>query len=262
MYRDGSNTTCYFYVIEFLVRLYFTVVACLKKNRASGKTSGNEAGLLTPALVHAPGLRPDLEGVRFLLERPIGCRGVKGGQDGQRLGGRRRHRRRAPQGVRGHDGHRAAGASWCVCCGDCIYCAESCPDCPSFPTAERHRDIQVKAIHTLKNKHDLMLCQSRLHAASETFIRHKKIQIKIDFLRFSHLWQAFWEVFWQFRATGYKRMPKSRMAFVKLIHFVSQHKALYVDPCTLSSQKLVVFFLISCSSIISKASNWANNILK
>ncbi len=34
------------------------------------------------------------------------------------------------------------------------------------------------------------------------------------------------------------------------------------DPCTLSSQELVVFFLICGSSIASKASNWATNILK
>lgn len=82
--------------------------------------SVNEAGLLTPALVHAPGLRPDLEGVWFLLERPIGCRGVKGGQDGQRLGGRRRHGWRAPQGVSGHDGLRAAGRV-CVCAAVTAY---------------------------------------------------------------------------------------------------------------------------------------------
>ncbi len=110
--REKSTLTC-----------YFTVVSCLNKNRASGKTSVNEAGLLTPALVHAPGLRPDLEGVRFPLERPIGCRGVKGGQggqDGQWLGGRRRHRWRAPQGVRGHDGLRAAGRV-CVCAAVTAY---------------------------------------------------------------------------------------------------------------------------------------------
>ncbi len=58
----------------------------------------------------------------------------------------------------------------------------------------------------------------------------------------------------------YKRTPKSRMA--KFIHFVSQHKALYIDPCTLSSQKLVVVFLICGSSIASKASNLATDILK
>ncbi len=29
-----------------------------------------------------------------------------------------------------------------------------------------------------------MLCQSRLHTASETFVRHKEIRIRFDFLRF------------------------------------------------------------------------------
>ncbi len=56
----------------------------------------------------------------------------------------------------------------------------------------------------------------------------------------------------------YKRTPKSRMAIVKFIYFISQHE----DPCTLISQKLVVFFLICGSSIASKASNWATDILK
>ncbi len=54
---------------------------------------------------------------------------------------------------------------------------------------------------TLKNKYDLTLCQSHLHTASEIFVRHKKIRIGFDFLPFSPPWQAFWEVFWQFRAT-------------------------------------------------------------
>ncbi len=33
----------------------------------------------------------------------------------------------------------------------------------------------VQNFCTLKNKYDLTLCQSRLHTASETFVRHKKI---------------------------------------------------------------------------------------
>ncbi len=59
----------------------------------------------------------------------------------------------------------------------------------------------VRNFRTLKNKYDLTLCQSRLHTASEIFVRHKKNCIGFDFLRFSHPWQAFWEVFWQFRVT-------------------------------------------------------------
>ncbi len=65
--------------------------------------------------------------------------------------------------------------------------------------------------------------------------------------------QSFWDVFWQFRSTV-KRTPKSRMAIVKFIHFISQLKALYKDPCTLSSQKLVVFLLI-CGSSIARIKN-------
>ncbi len=34
-------------------------------------------------------------------------------------------------------------------------------------------------------KYDLSLCQTRLHTASETFVCHKKMQVKFDFLRFS-----------------------------------------------------------------------------
>ncbi len=36
----------------------------------------------------------------------------------------------------------------------------------------------------LKNKYDLMLCQSRLDTGSETFVRQKKIWIRFDFLGF------------------------------------------------------------------------------
>ncbi len=37
---------------------------------------------------------------------------------------------------------------------------------------------------TLKIKYNLMLCQSRLHTASETFFRSKKIGTRFDFLCF------------------------------------------------------------------------------
>ncbi len=39
----------------------------------------------------------------------------------------------------------------------------------------RVKDIAVRNFRTLKNKYDLTLCQSRLHTAAETFVRHKKI---------------------------------------------------------------------------------------
>ncbi len=46
------------------------------------------------------------------------------------------------------------------------------------------------------------------------------------------------------------------MVIVKFFHFISQHEA-HIDPCTLSSQKLVVFLLICGSSIASiKLSHW------
>ncbi len=61
----------------------------------------------------------------------------------------------------------------------------------------------VRNVCTLKDKYDLTLCQSRLHTASKMFIRHKKFGSGsfFFFLHCSHPWQAFWEVFWQFRAT-------------------------------------------------------------
>ncbi len=42
----------------------------------------------------------------------------------------------------------------------------------------------VRNFRTLKNKYDLMLCQSRLHTASEIFVRHKKFGSGSIFLRF------------------------------------------------------------------------------
>ncbi len=47
-------------------------------------------------------------------------------------------------------------------------------------------DIFVRNVRTLKNKYDLTLCQSRLHTASEIFVRHKKIQIGLNLLQFLH----------------------------------------------------------------------------
>ncbi len=43
-------------------------------------------------------------------------------------------------------------------------------------TAMRDKVIahRVWNFHTLKNNYNLTLCQSRLHTASETFVRHKK----------------------------------------------------------------------------------------
>ncbi len=43
----------------------------------------------------------------------------------------------------------------------------------------------VRNFHTLKNKYDLKLCQSRLHTASETFIRQNNSD-QVRFSAFSH----------------------------------------------------------------------------
>ncbi len=45
----------------------------------------------------------------------------------------------------------------------------------------------VRNCISLKNECELTLCQSRLHTASETFVRHKKNNIEFDFLCFTHL---------------------------------------------------------------------------
>ncbi len=116
----------------------------------------------------------------------------------------------------------------------------------------------VRNFHTLKNKYDLTLCQSRLHTASEIFIRHKKNSDRVRFFCIFRIRGKHFERCFDSLEPPYKRTPKSRMAIIKFIHF-SQHKALYIDPCTLSSQKLGVFFLICGSSIASKASNWATS---
>lgn len=109
---------------------------------------------------------------------------------------------------------------------------------------------------TLKNKYDLTLCQSHLHTASKIFVCHKK-KFRYIFSIF-HIRSKHFERCFDSSEPPYKRTPKSRMAIVKFT-LVSQHKALYIDPCTLSSQKLVVVFMICGSSIASKSiklSHW------
>ncbi len=81
----------------------------------------------------------------------------------------------------------------------------------------------LRPLHTeseifLKYKYDLTLCQSRLHTASDTFVRHQKIRIRIFRICSKHFERCF-----DNSEPPYKRTPKSRM--VKFIHFVSQHKA-------------------------------------
>ncbi len=60
----------------------------------------------------------------------------------------------------------------------------------------------VRNFRTLKNKYDLTLCQSRLHTASETFVRQKKIRITFDFLRFRIRCMHFDRKEWGIRKNG------------------------------------------------------------
>ncbi len=46
-------------------------------------------------------------------------------------------------------------------------------------------EIFVPNFRTLKNKKDLMLYQSRLHTASDTFVQHKKIRLSSIFCTFA-----------------------------------------------------------------------------
>ncbi len=46
--------------------------------------------------------------------------------------------------------------------------------------------ILVRKFCTLKNKYDLMLCQSRLHTVSKTLVRHKEILGQDQFSAFLH----------------------------------------------------------------------------
>ncbi len=55
----------------------------------------------------------------------------------------------------------------------------------SSKISEIIRNIRPRFSHVFARfSHDLKLCQSRLHTASETFVCHKIIQIRFNFLRF------------------------------------------------------------------------------
>ncbi len=62
----------------------------------------------------------------------------------------------------------------------------------------------VQIFRTLKNKYDLTLCPSRLHTASETFVCHKKIRIRFDFLRFRIRNKHFDRKGWRIRKNAYE----------------------------------------------------------
>ncbi len=123
----------------------------------------------------------------------------------------------------------------------------------------RHFSVRKCCQHfcTLKNKYDLTLCQSRLNTASEIFVRHKNIRIGFDFLNFSHPWQAFWKVFCQFRATV---QANSKINQVHPLHLAAKntvYRSLHTEFTEIGG------LLLKCgSSIASKPSNWATDILK
>ncbi len=70
---------------------------------------------------------------------------------------------------------------------------------------ERSLHMESEIFGTLKNKYDLTLCQSRLHIASETFVGHKKIRIRFDFLRFCIRNKHFDRKGWRIRKNNNKK---------------------------------------------------------
>ncbi len=102
----------------------------------------------------------------------------------------------------------------------------------------------IRNVCTLKNKYNLMLCQSRLHTASEIFIRPKKIGSGSIFFSFfasvASILRGVLTV--QSHRTSERQNPEWRL---------SSSSTSFLTQSTLNSQKLVVFFLICGSSIAS-----------
>ncbi len=78
--------------------------------------------------------------------------------------------------------------------------------CASIRSAElsplhTESEFFVWNFRTLKDKYDLTLCQSRCTLPPKFASVMKKFGSGSIFLHFSHSWQEFWEVFWQFRVT-------------------------------------------------------------
>ncbi len=107
----------------------------------------------------------------------------------------------------------------------------------------------VRIFRPLKNKYNLTLSQSSLHIATKTFV-----PINFDIL---HIHSKHFKGCFDNSEPPYKWLKIQNDDCQA--HPLRQHKALYIDPCSLNSQKLVVFF---GACIASKASNWANDILK
>ncbi len=94
----------------------------------------------------------------------------------------------------------------------------------------------------VKNKYDLTFCQSRLHTASETFVRHNKIWIGFDFFTsVERILRCVLTV--QSHQTSKRQNPQLPLKF---IHFISQHKALQRGNLYISGlDKPNIFFLFS-----------------
>ncbi len=70
-------------------------------------------------------------------------------------------------------------------------------------------EILIWNFHTLKNKYDLMLCQSHLHTASETFVHHKTFGIRFDFLCFCICSKHFDRKVWQIQKKLHRKISNS-----------------------------------------------------
>lgn len=92
-----SSRTPFF--LPLLIYSPFPSFYCPHSSSSPGSHHQNPI-LLTPTFIHAPGLGPNFERVRFLGERAVCCR-LLWGQAGQRLGGGRRSRRLCGWSLRG-----------------------------------------------------------------------------------------------------------------------------------------------------------------
>ncbi len=100
-----------------------------------------------------------------------------------------------------------------------------------WPLRSLHTESEnfVRNFHTLKNKYNLTLCQSRLHTASEIFVHHKTIRIRFDFSVASIL-RGVLTV--QSHRTSERQNPEWRLSSSSTSSRSTKHRK---DPCTLSS---------------------------
>ncbi len=99
---------------------------------------------------------------------------------------------------------------------------------------------RVQHFCTLKNRYDLTSCQSRLH---ETFVLHKKIRIRFDFLRFRIRSMHFDRKGWRIR----KNACESVLSIV-----ITDRPAVLMATCALvmaeehSSSCVLIWSSLSC----------------